>query len=80
MAGHRQNVLTLVLERSPIEVGGSIRGRVIVAQPVDEREVQTRDAAAQVDREIGAVGHQPVHVHGQGRRQRMGQSAEQPAR
>jgi hypothetical protein len=63
--GHRQQVLTLMLERARVEVRGRVFGRMIVIQPTNESEIQSRHAVFFVDREIGIVGHDLIDGAGQ---------------
>ena len=72
-----------MLERAQVEIRGRVFGRMIVIQPINEREIQSRHAVFLVDREIGIVGHDPIDGAGQrgrhGMRERLRELLDQPA-
>ncbi len=60
-----------MLECARVEVRGGVFGRMIIIQPINESEVQSRHTVSLVDREIGIVGHDPIDGAGQRRRHGM---------
>jgi hypothetical protein len=53
-----QQVLTVVLQARPIEVGRRVSGAVVLHMSVAENEIQAGEAGVAEDSEVGVVGQQ----------------------
>src|SRR2546421_12093406 len=70
-SGEREGVRALVLQTPQVDVRDVVGERVVVRQPVDEGEVETRETFNPEDRQVGHVRQEAIYFGEDGAGNRM---------